>query len=62
MTPQCRVRKWEIVTKNRHRTTDDKSNESPTDVTYPNENNNGDDGIDIDDDIKNITNERHSEP
>ena len=42
--------------------TTDKANESPSDATNPIENKNDDDGIDIDDDTKNTTNERHSEP
>ena len=54
--------KWEIVTKKRHKTTDDKANESPTDATNPNENTYNDNGSDIDDITTKITHERHSEP
>ena len=58
--------KCETVTKKcrRKNTTDDKANESPSDATNPIEKKNDDDGIDgidIDDDTKNTTNERHSE-
>jgi len=55
------LEKWEIVTKNRHRTTDNKANEFSTDATNPNENNNYDNGIDMDDDTTNLKNEKHSE-